>query len=166
MRPPNILSQKEWQRFFAGVAIGAIISWVIYVYLHGIMQETQMKKIIEQQQTIQKLEDEIAIWEKESESINEETEKKLTIQEIQIVIENYRDYDLDLLSVLKAQEEIRKDLSSLITKDLETVYKGRFLIKKTVENKIIEINDKKYSFTVSELMFYTTIYIEVKVRRI
>jgi len=166
MRPPNILSQKEWQRFFAGVAIGAIISWVIYVYLHGMMQETQMKEIIEQQQTIQKLEDEIAIWEKESESINEETEKKLTIQEIQIAIENYRDYDLDLLSVLKAQEEIRKDLSSLITKDLETVYKGRFLIKKTVENKIIEINDKKYSFTVSELMFYTTIYIEVKVRRI
>ena len=166
MRPSSILSQKEWQRFFAGVAIGAIISWVIYVYLHGIMQETQIKEIIEQQQTIQKLEDEIAIWEKESESINEETEKKLTIQEIQIVIENYRDYDLDLLSVLKAQEEIRKDLSSLITKDLETVYKGRFLIKKTVENKIIEINDKKYSFTVSELMFYTTIYIEVKVRRI
>lgn len=166
MRPPNVLSQKEWQRFFAGVAIGAIISWVIYVYLHGMMQETQMKEIIEQQQIIKKLEDEIAIWEKESESINEETEKKLTIQEIQIAIENYRDYDLDLLSVLKAQEEIRKDLSSLITKDLETVYKGRFLIKKTVENKIIEINDKKYSFTVSELMFYTTIYIEVKVRRI
>ena len=166
MRPPNILSQKEWQRFFAGVAIGAITSWVIYVYLHGVMQESQMKEIIEQQQTIQKLEDEIAIWEKESESINEETEKKLTIQEIQIAIENYRDYDLDLLSVLKAQEEIRKDLSSLITKDLETVYKGRFLIKKTVENKIIEINDKKYSFTVSELMFYTTIFIEVKVRRI
>ena len=166
MRPPNILSQKEWQRFFAGVAIGAIISWVIYVYLHGMMQETQMKEIIEQQQIIKKLEDEIAIWEKESESINEETEKKLTIQEIQIAIENYRDYDLDLLSVLKAQEEIRKDLSSLITKDLETIYKGRFLRKKTVENKIIEINDKKYSFTVSELMFYTTIYIEVKVRRI
>ncbi len=166
MRPPSILSQKEWQRFFAGVAIGAIISWVIYVYLHGMMQESQMKEIIEQQQTIQKLEDEIAIWEQESESINEETEKKLTIQEIQIAIENYRDYDLDLLSVLKAQEEIRKDLSSLITKDLETVYKGRFLIKKTVENKIIEMNDKKYSFTVSELMFYTTIYIEVKVRRI
>ena len=126
---------KGWQRFFAGVVIGAIIGWVVFFYMYGKMQENLTQEIIEQKQEISNLNDKIAIWEKESESLNEETEKKLTIQDIQITIENYRQYDLDLLSVLQAQEAIRKDLSSLISKDLETVYKGKLLIKKTIENK-------------------------------
>ncbi|MGN1385476.1 MAG: sporulation membrane protein YtrI [Bacillus sp. (in: firmicutes)] len=157
---------KGWQRFFAGVVIGAIIGWVVFFYMYGKMQENLTQEIIEQKQEISNLNDKIAIWEKESESLNEETEKKLTIQDIQITIENYRQYDLDLLSVLQAQEAIRKDLSSLISKDLETVYKGKLLIKKTIENKIIEMNEKKYTFEVTELMFYTTVFIEVKVKRL
>ena len=83
-----------------------------------------------------------------------------------MTIENYRDYKLDLLSVIEAQEAIRNDLRSLITKDLETVYKGKSLIRKTIENKIVEMNKKKYTFEVSEIMFYSTIYIEVKVKRV
>lgn len=134
--------------------------------MHSEMQEDQIQEIIEQKREISNLRDKIEIWEKESESLNEETEKKLTIQEIQVTIENYREYDLDLLSVLEAQEAIRKDLSSLISKDLETVYKGKLLIKKTIENKTVEMIEKKYTFEVTEIMFYSTIFIEVKVKRL
>ncbi|MBD3109638.1 sporulation protein [Bacillus sp. AGMB 02131] len=166
MRPPTLAKDKGWQRFFAGVLIGAIVGWLVFFYMYSKMQEDLTQDIIEQKQEISSLKDKIAIWEKESESLNEEAEKKMTIQDIQVTIENYRQYDLDLLSVLQAQEAIRKDLSSLITKDLETVYKGKFLIKKTIENKIIEMNEKKYTFEVTELMFYSTIFIEVKVKRL
>ena len=166
MRPPLLAKDKGWQRFFSGIIIGAVVGWIVFFYMYSKMQEDQTQEIIEQKQEISNLKDKIAIWEKESDSLNEETEKKLTIQEIQVTIENYRQYNLDLLSVLQAQEAIRKDLSSLITKDLETVYKGKLLIKKTIENKIIEMNEKKYTFEVTELMFYTTIYIEVQVKRL
>lgn len=166
MKIPSVSSDKGWQRFFAGVAIGAIISWALYFYMHGVMQEQQIQKIETQKQEIKDLTKKIEIWEEESESLNEEAEKKVKIIEIQVTIENYRDYKLDLLSVIEAQEAIRNDLRSLITKDLETVYKGKSLIRKTIENKIVEMNKKKYTFEVSEIMFYSTIYIEVKVKRV
>jgi len=166
MRAPFLANDKGWQRFFSGIVIGGIVSWIIFFYMHSEMQEDQIQEIIEQKREISNLRDKIEIWEKESESLNEETEKKLTIQEIQVTIENYREYDLDLLSVLEAQEAIRKDLSSLISKDLETVYKGKLLIKKTIENKTVEMIEKKYTFEVTEIMFYSTIFIEVKVKRL
>lgn len=166
MKVPFGYSDRGWQRFFAGVAIGAIISWILYFYMHGVMQEQQIQKIETQKQEIRNLTKKIEIWEEESESLNEATENKLKVIEIQVTIENYRDYKLDLLSVIEAQESVRSDLRSLITKDLETVYKGRSLIRKTIENKIIEMNKKKYKFEVSEIMFYSTIFIEVKVKRI
>ena len=166
MKPPNLQDKKSWQRFFAGIAIGAIISWLMYVYMHGLMQEKQIITIEEQKKEIADLQRKIEIWEKDYEAKNEETEEKLTLEEIQVTVENYRMYKLDLLSVLETQDEIRKDLSSLISKDLETVYKGKSLIRKAIENKTIEINDKKYTFKVTEMMFYSNLSIEVQLIRL
>lgn len=166
MKPPNITSSQEWQRFFVGVVIGAIISWLLYFYMHGVMQEKQILLIAKQKDTIAELTRNLEIWKKDYELLNEDIEKKIKIQDITVTIENYKTYKLDLLSVIEAQKGIRNDLSSLITKDLETVYKGKLLIKKTIENKIIEINDKKYTFEVSEMMFYSTLILEVKIKRV
>ncbi len=165
MKSPQISGRKGMQRFLAGAVIGAFTAWLLYFYMHGTMQEEQILTIREQQKTIENLKRDIEIWKKEAESLNEETEEQITVHEIQVTISNFRDFKLDLLSVLEAQEEIRKDLSSLLTKDLETVYKGKLLIRKTIENKTMEFNNKKYTFEVSEMMFYSTIYIEVKLKR-
>ncbi|MGM9926689.1 MAG: sporulation membrane protein YtrI [Bacillus sp. (in: firmicutes)] len=165
MKIPAISSDKKWQRFFAGVVIGGVVSWLLYFYMHGIMQEKQIQRIKSQEQQIIDLTKKIEIWEKESESHNEETEKNVKVIDIQVTIDNYRDYKLDLLSVIEAQESIRNDLRSLITKDLETVYNSKSLLKKTIENKSIELNEKKYAFEVSEIMFYSTLYIVVEIKR-
>ncbi|WP_019242898.1 MULTISPECIES: sporulation membrane protein YtrI [Bacillus] len=166
MKPPILSSRQEWQRFFAGIAIGGIISWVLFFYMYGVMQEKQISKITKQHQQIEDLNNEIEIWKKEIQSLNQKVEKSVTIQEITITIENYKKYKIDLLSRLETQEALRKDLSSLITKDLETVYKGKNLIKKAIENKTIEINEKKYTFEVKEIMFSSTLIIEVALIRI
>ncbi|WP_042345369.1 sporulation membrane protein YtrI [Bacillus massiliigorillae] len=165
MKPPTLTSRRGWQRFIAGIAIGAIISWILYFYMHGVMQEKQIMLIEAQKTEIEELKTKNAIWEKEYAAKNDEAEKKLTIQEVQVAITNGNSYKLNLLSIVEAQEEIRKDLNSLITKDIETVYKGKLLLKKTIENKIVEINDKKYTFEVKEILFYTKLYIEVHVKR-
>ena len=130
MKSPQISGRKGMQRFLAGAVIGAITAWLLYFYMHGTMQEKQILTIREQQKTIENLKRDIEIWKKEAESLNQETEEQITVHEIQVTISNFRDFKLDLLSVLEAQEEIRKDLSSLLTKDLETVYKGKLLIRK------------------------------------
>ena len=95
-----------------------------------------------------------------------QTEEVLMIQEVQVKINNGKSYNLDKLSVAEAEDVIRDDLTSLIAKDVKTIYNGKVLLKKSIENKFIEINKKQYRLEVVEIMFYTEMYIEVKLKRI
>ncbi|MGM9924611.1 MAG: sporulation membrane protein YtrI [Bacillus sp. (in: firmicutes)] len=165
MKPPTQTVSRGWRRFIAGMVIGAAVSWCLYFYMHGTMQEKQILELKTQQKIIEELETKNAIWEKEYAAKNDEAEQKLTIQKIEVAITNGRDYKLDLLSIVEAQQAIQKDLNSLITKDIETVYKGRLLLKKTIENKSVKINDKKYAFEVNEITIFSTLHIEVKIKR-
>ncbi|WP_050616036.1 sporulation membrane protein YtrI [Bacillus testis] len=166
MRSPYVQFNASWQRFFAGAAIGAIVSWLLFLHMYSIMQEKQIATIRSQKQIIVDQKNKIDIWEKESQSQNKETIKKMKIHEIQVSITNYRELKLDLLSAMEAQEAIRKDLSSLLTKDVESVYKSKYLIKKTIENKQLILNEKTYSFEVAEVLFYSTLHIEVIIKRV
>ena len=166
MRIPPFFNNPSWQRFFAGIAIGALISWVVFFYMFGIQQEKQIRTIQTQKDQIEDLNKKIAIWEEDYQKLNEQNEEVLMIQEIVVKIKNGKQYNLDKLSVAEAEDVIRDDLASLIAKDLKTIYDGKVLLKKSIENKFIEINKKQYRLEVVEIMFYTKMYIEVKLKRI
>ena len=166
MRIPPFFSYPSWQRFFAGLAIGSLISWVLFFYMFGIQQEKQIRTIQLQKEQIEDLNNKIAIWEEDYQKLNEQTEEVLMIQEVQVKINNGKTYHLDKLSVAEAEDVIRDDLTSLIAKDVKSIYNGKVLLKKSIENKFIEINKKQYRLEVVEIMFYTEMYIEVKLKRI
>jgi hypothetical protein len=166
MRVPPLYRSPAWQRFLAGAAIGALISWFVFLYMFGVLQEKQIKKIHDQESIIGNLTDKISIWEKDYKQLNERAEEKLTVQEVNVSILNGHAYKLDQLSIAEAEEVISDDLSSLIAKDLETVYQGKTLLKKSIENKVIDINKKRYSLRVSEIFFYTNMYIELELKRL
>ncbi|MGX2960862.1 sporulation membrane protein YtrI [Peribacillus sp. JNUCC 23] len=165
MRIPPLYRKSTWQRFFVGVVIGALISWFVFLYMHGVLQEKQINKIHKQSQTIRDMSAKIEIWEKDYNRLNKEAEKKLLIEDVKVVVLNGKQYHLDLLSVAEAEEVIEDDLTSLIAKEVETVYKSKNLLKKSIENKVIEINKKSYRLEVVEIFFYTTMNIEVKLHR-
>ncbi|MGE8078598.1 sporulation membrane protein YtrI [Peribacillus loiseleuriae] len=165
MRIPPLYQKATWQRFFVGVVIGALISWFVFLYMHGVLQEKQINKIHKQSQTIHEMSNKIEIWEKDYNRLNKEAEKKLLIEDVKVVVLNGKQYHLDLLSVAEAEEVIEEDLTSLIAKEVETVYKSKTLLKKSIENKTIEINKKRYRLEVVEIFFYTTMNIEVKLHR-
>ncbi|PLT32297.1 sporulation membrane protein YtrI [Bacillus sp. V5-8f] len=166
MRVPQYHHVRTWLRFFSGVVIGAVISWFVFLFMYGVMQEKQIQKINEQQKLIKNLSDKNDIWEEDFERLNEETEKKLKIQDVQISISNGRTFHMDHLSIAEAEDAIRADLASLITKDVETIYKGRSLLKKAIENKILDINKRRYRLDVAEIFFYTNMKIEVRLVRL
>ncbi|WP_110927209.1 sporulation membrane protein YtrI [Bacillus massiliglaciei] len=166
MRIPPYHRNPGWQRFFAGAAIGAFISWFLFFYMYGVQQEKQIQEIHRQSDVIQELQDKNAIWEEDYKKLNEKNEKILTIQGITVKINNGDTYGLDRLSVTEAEELIREDLTPLLAKDIETVYNGRVLLKNSIENNIVEINKKRYSLKVIEVIFYTELYIEVELRRL
>lgn len=165
MRIPPYHRLPTWQRFFAGAAIGGLLSWVIFFYMYGVQQETQIRIIHEQREEMKDLTEKIAIWEQDYKKLNQQNEEILTIQEVEVKITNGEFYSLDQLSIADAEDVIEDDLSSLLAKDVVSVYNGKMLLKKSIENKIIEINKKRYELEVYEIMFYTKMNIELKIKR-
>jgi hypothetical protein len=163
MRIPPHYQQPTWQRFFAGAAIGAIISWGVFLFIFGVIQEDHRTTINKQNITIQKLKKEIEIYQEEYSKLNKEAQQKVTVQEINVHITNGDKYLPKDFYIKSIEENVKKDLSDLIAKDMESVYSNHKLIEKTIENKIFPIDGKEYKLEMTKFMLYTTIYIEVEI---
>lgn len=163
MRIPPFYRRPSWQRFFSGMVVGGAISWCIFLYINGVWQEKDTKLIRNQQQQIKDLNEEIKIWQDEYKEMNKRNIAKLTIQKINVKITNWEKYKLDSLSVLETEDSVKDDISMMIAKDIETVYKSKELIKKTIENKPVKINDKRYKLQVKEMVIYTTLSIQLEI---
>lgn len=162
MRIPPFYRQASWQRLFGGMAIGAVISWLVFIYIYGVLQEKQAKLLHQQSDTIMELESDIKIWQDEFKDLNKKNMEQLTVQEISVKIANWDKYDeLDAFSIFEVEQEINEDLDVMKAKDLESVFKSRSLLKKAIENKTVKINDKRYRLQVKEVFIYTTLSIQV-----
>ena len=163
MRIPPHYQQPTWQRFFAGAAIGAIISWGVFLFIFGVIQEDHRTTINEQNINIQKLKKESQIYQEEYTKLNKEAQQKVTVQNIEVHVTNGDKYSFQSFMVKSIEENVKKDLSDLIAKDMESVYSNHKLIEKTIENKIFPIDGKEYKLEMTKFMLYTTISIEVEI---
>ncbi|MDM5330729.1 sporulation membrane protein YtrI [Neobacillus sp. CF12] len=163
MRIPPYYRKPTWQRFFAGMVIGGAISWCIFIYIFGVWQEKHTALIDKQREEIVDLKEEKKIWQEEYKEINKRTIEQLTIQKINIKITNSEKYKLDMLSVSEIEDSVKDDISMMIAKDIDTVYKSKELIKKTIQNKPVKINDKRYKLQVKEMVIFTTLSIQLEI---
>ncbi|WP_374720330.1 sporulation membrane protein YtrI [Parageobacillus toebii] len=164
MRIPPHYRYPTWQRFFAGVAIGALISWFVFLHLFGVLQEKQVRKIIELQDKIADLEDEIRIWQEDYVNQNKINKKKLMVQEISVHLVNAEQYKLDSYTTFRIEESVKEDVSHLKAKDIETVYNSRELLKRAIENKTYTINEQPYRLEIHQMFVFTTLAIELKLK--
>jgi hypothetical protein len=164
MRIPPLYKSPAWQRFFAGMAVGGVISWCIFLYIFGVWQERNTELLRKQAQDIVDLNEEKKIWQEEYKEINKRNIEQLTVQKINIKITNWEKYKLDSLSVLETEDSVRDDISMMIAKDMETVYKSKDLLKKIIEHKPVKINDKRYRLKVKEMVFYTNLSIQLEIQ--
>lgn len=164
MRVPPFYQNPDWQRFLSGVAVGAIISWGIFLFINGVWHEKHSKLIEKQKQDIQELQEDIKIWQEEFKAHNKENKKALTVQDIKVRVNNGEKYKIDLLSIYQVEEAVIDDLSPLIAKDLETAFKSKELLIRTIENKTITINARRYRLTVKEMVIYTTLSIKLELQ--
>jgi hypothetical protein len=163
MRVPQHYKQPTWQRFFAGAAIGAVISWCVFLFIFGVIQEEQSTFIDEQKRRIEKLESSIEIYQEEYSKLNKEAQQKVTVQNIEVHMTNGKKYLPKQFMITNIEEEVKKNLSDLIAKDMESVYDNHFLIERIIENKIYKNDGKEYKLEMTKFMLYTTIYIEVEI---
>ncbi|WAA10162.1 sporulation membrane protein YtrI [Fervidibacillus albus] len=162
MRVPTIHRYKNGQRFFFGTVIGALVSWLIFLYMFGHMQEEQAKTIRKQREQIMELEKEKNIWQEDFKKLNEKNKQLLTVQEVIVKIENAEKYRIDPLSVFEVEESVKEDISMVLAKDLHLVYESRDLLKRVIINKPVKINDKRYRLTIKEIVIYTTLTVHLE----
>jgi hypothetical protein len=163
VRIPPYYRRPSWQRFFAGMAIGGAISWCIFIYIFGVWQEKHTALIDKQSEKIIDLENEKKIWQEEYKEINKRTIEQLTTQKINVKIINGEKYKLDMLSVSEIEDSVKDDISMMLAKDIDTVYKSKELIKKIIQNKPVKINDKRYKLKVKEMVIFTTLSIQLEI---
>ena len=164
MRIPPYFRRPAWQRFFAGMAIGGIISWFIFLYIFGEWNEKYSKEIKRQREEIADLENDIKIWQEDYKELNKLNSQKLIVQEIKVKIQNSDKYKLDSFSVFEIEDEIIEDIKMMKAKDIETVDKSSDLIKKIIENKVFKVNDKRFRVEIKQIKIYTTLSIKVDIK--
>ncbi|MDZ5472497.1 sporulation protein [Bacillus sp. 31A1R] len=164
MRIPPYYRQASWQRFFAGMAIGGVISWCIFLYIFGEWQEEYSMKIEKQEEDIRDLKNEKKIWQEDYNEINKKNKELLMVQEINVKITNSEKYKLDSYTVFEIEESIKEDISVLLAKDIDTAYKSRELIRKAIENKTVKAHEKRYELEVREIVFYTKVSIQLHIK--
>lgn len=88
----------------------------------------------------------------------------MTVQDISIHLVNAEQYKLDSYTTFRIEESVKEDVSHLIAKDIETVYNGRELLKRAIENKTYTINEQTYKLEIYQLFLFTTLSIELKLK--
>ncbi|PWA11123.1 sporulation protein [Pueribacillus theae] len=164
MRVPSTRTLYRWQRFFAGIVIGTIIGWLLFLTFFGMMQERQVDIISKQQKQIKDLEDKIALFQKDIEDINEKNEKSLLIREIKIEFMNADKLKLNEMEKFELEKNATHYLEQLLlNKKIDIVSKNKELLISSLENKQFFVEKKKYNLKVRQLYLYTTIelYIDV-----
>lgn len=145
------------------MAIGALLSWCVFLYINGVSLEKNAKTIHEQKDEIAELKSDIQIWMDDYAELNKKNQEKLTVQEIKVKIVNDQKYKLDTLSIYEIEDETKGQLNMLLAKDLDSVFKSRDLITKVIENKSIKVNDKRYKLKIKSMVIYTSVSIQVEI---
>lgn len=163
MRIPPYYERLGWQRFFAGVIIGMLIGWFFFIYQYGQVYEGLMLRISKQETVITDQQTRIDRLVSEQTKLNEENQKKLTIQQIDITYLNDRKLRLNQLTLFELRQQALNELQFLERKDIETVANMKDLMVRTLENKVFHVGEARYQLDVKEVYLFTTLRIHVEI---
>ncbi|MFA9457154.1 sporulation membrane protein YtrI [Halalkalibacter sp. AB-rgal2] len=155
--------RTTFQRFLAGFIIGVLCGWFFFLFQYGQLYNALMIQLSEQRSTIITLEARIAELNSEQTKLNEENQKKLTIQSIEVELSNARRLRLNQLTQLELRTQIIEELQHLEREDIETVASMKDLMIRALENKVFNVDDNEFQVDVQEIYLFTTLRIELAI---
>ncbi|ARI76811.1 sporulation membrane protein YtrI [Halobacillus mangrovi] len=162
MHIPPYYQRSEWKRFFAGLAFGAIIGYLFFLFIHGQLQEQYTKEHIELSSKLNEVEDKYEALLKNQQ--NGSDTKPLSVTDIKVAYTNAKKLEVDLLTQHQLTSMVKDQLSSIPGKDLVTVASQSDLIVTTIENKNYVVDDLSYELKVSKLIISEVIQFELEIK--
>jgi len=161
--PPERLS-FGWAKFFAGIFFGSLISWFVFIYMHGVTQEHQIVLISNLKGEIIDLKKSNSTLIENHERLNEENKKNLIVQEIKVSILNAEQYNINKFTKHQVESAVVNDLNNLLTQDIKSVSQNRELLRRAIENKVYKKDDRRFKLEIDTIYFDTVLEITLKIK--
>ncbi|SDK43079.1 sporulation membrane protein YtrI [Sediminibacillus albus] len=152
MHIPPYYKQESWQRFFAGAFIGAIIAFVVYLYIYGQNYEKWLEDNMDLRSQLAELERQNEVLLENKKELDEKTKEKVVVQSISIKIENEKQLKLDRLIVHQIEERIKAEIDNVIGRDIVSLSENDQLLISTIENTVYRVEDINYHASINQLV--------------
>lgn len=158
---------KNWQRLFGGIFIGAILSYLVFIYMNGQLIEKRIEENLRLRTEKQELQISHRMLEENMSELNEMYEQKLLIHSVKIVITNAEVYKLDRFSLHELNDQVYDQVNTIIGREVKSFTNHYPLLIRSVENKAYKINDFTYQARVKHLFIneQSQIHIELVMKR-
>ncbi|GAK09687.1 sporulation membrane protein YtrI [Geomicrobium sp. JCM 19038] len=165
MRIPPYYKRPGWQRFLAGLFIGVVIGWGLFIFQYGQVYERTIIELRKNELTINQLESQIDLLlarEQEQEDLDED-QKRVEVETIEIHFTNERESRLSELALYDLRQQAVDELEPLLHQNLESVAEQQELVIRTLENKRFVVNEQQFSLEVTRAIFYKKIDLHTEI---
>lgn len=163
LRIPELYKQKSWQILLVGISIGSIISWSLFLYFYGQLQDKQLIKIHELQAEVRSLKSDKEILIEDIKNSNKEKLDSMELQDIKIEILNSEKFHLTTFSEYKLAQQIRNEINSLLAKDIKGIEESMEIIINSIENNHYQIDKNNIKVKVTRFALTTTLKIKIEI---
>lgn len=149
MHIPPFYKKRTYQTFFIGIFIGAIIAYLILLFMYGKMYEKLLAERIQLQTEIEEISQQNETLLEDKEQLEEQSTAIVTSIQIQFI--NDKSLKFDRLMTLQLENMIKSELSNIIGKSIQSVSESDDLLITVIENKTFTVEDQSYEFEVKKL---------------
>src|SRR5690625_73883 len=149
MHVPPFYKKRSYQIFFVGMFIGAIIAYIMLLFMHSKMYEELLFEHTELQAKVSELENQSDLLLEDKEEMEEKSTTIVT--SIHIEFTNDEELKFDRLITLQLEDAIKNELADVIGKSVQSVSESDDLLVTVIENKSFTIDDQSYQFEVKKV---------------
>jgi len=149
MHVPPFYKKRSYQIFFVGMFIGAIIAYIMLLFMHSKMYEELLFEHTELQAKVSELENQNEALLEDKEEMEEKSTTIVT--SIHIEFTNDEELKFDRLITLQLEDAIKNELADVIGKSVQSVSESDDLLVTVIENKSFTIDDQSYQFEVKKV---------------
>ncbi|QHE53240.1 sporulation membrane protein YtrI [Pontibacillus sp. HMF3514] len=168
MHIPPYYKKAGWQKFFAGMFIGGVIAYAIFLFMYGTHFENWIEENLMLRDEIRDLKDRAESLNKDKEELNEKRKEHLVVQSVEIVFLNesklLSQNLTDRLSIYKLRELAKEQIHDVIGKDVSSVADNEHLIIKSLESKIYRVDEFTYELEVERLIISPKLTVSLQIK--
>lgn len=166
MHIPPYYKKRTWQFFFIGIIVGVVIGYLFFLYVYGEHTERWIEENLALRDQLNETQKAYDLLKKDQDSISQESEKKLTIQQTQIEWLNVNEERIDRFTLYHLSQLVEEELNSVIGRNILSVAEQRDILIRAIENKQYKVNQLNYSIKVIYLTISTNLTISLEVKQL